>query len=669
VYLGVVAGLGLILIALLVASASARELRDLVEQPAFWMILALVVVGELRPIFTAGGPEPTGIALSTTFTFAALLVFGLPAAVTVQAVATVAAGVVRRSPWWRVAFELGQHSLSLMTAWWLLDRFDEVGTPTGSPPPEGRDLLVIAAVAVVHFALSNGFAWVAVALRRHEPLPDTVRRDIAFHFTAHLTLVGLAPLVAVVASSRWPLLPLFLLPLVAVGNNAARALERERQAMRDELTGLDNRTSLVARTDAVLRAAREEGHTVALFLIDLDRFKEVNDTLGHRTGDRVLQLAAGRLESLLRPGDMVARLGGDEFAVLLPVVRDAPAAREIAGRIRTALEVPFITGDTQIDLESSIGIALAPVHGDSSDALLQRADVAMYLAKSNRSGIETYAADRDPNTPDRLGLLGALRRAVDEGELELHYQPKVQVQDGSVAGVEALVRWRHPTRGLVLPDEFIPLAEQSGLMQRLTDQVIDVALGQIARWSRSGRRLAVAVNVSMRDLQDPDFADRLGRRLRSHRVSPELLCLEITERVLMADVAGASATLASLDDLGVRISLDDFGTGYSSLVLLKRLPVREIKVDRSFVARLGDAAGAEEDDSIVRSIIDLGHSLGMTVVAEGVETRAGLDRLRHFGCDRAQGWHLSPALPADEVVLWLDRQPLPAPVLNLAGGA
>jgi predicted signal transduction protein with EAL and GGDEF domain len=342
--------------------------------------------------------------------------------------------------------------------------------------------------------------------------------------------------------------------------------------------------------------------------------------------------------------------------VLLPDVRDADAAREIAERIRAALELPFTVDDREIDLEVSVGIALAPLHGDDSEQLLQRADVAMYVAKATRSGVEVYAAERDVNSPDRLGLLGALRRAVDEGQLELHYQPKIHVEDGSVAGVEALVRWRHPTRGLVLPDEFIPLAEQSGLMQRLTDLVLDSALTQVAEWLRAGLRIPVAVNVSMRDLQDAEFAARLGARLIEYDVPPGLVSLEITERVLMADVAGASATLGALDALGVRISLDDFGTGYSSLVLLKRLPVQEIKVDRSFVRRLGDITAPDEDDTIVRSIIDLGHSLGLTVVAEGVETRASLERLRTFGCDRAQGWHLSPALPPDEVLVWLEER-------------
>jgi diguanylate cyclase (GGDEF)-like protein len=666
-YVLAVGGLGVAILGLIFAGTSRTEIDQLTNLPSFWAILALVLIGELRPIFTPGRPDPTGITMSTMFSFAALLFFGLPSAAAVQALATVVAGIVHRDAWWRTAFNLGQHTVSLMASWWLLSLGGVTGDPAGAEPPTGRDLLVLGVAALAYFALNNGFVWVAHALLRRQPLLDTIREDALFQFAVHLTLVGLAPLVAVVMSYRWQLLPLFLLPLISIGNNAAGALERERQALRDSLTGLANRTSLVARTEEVLRDARDRGTTVALFLLDLDRFKEVNDTLGHPVGDRVLQLAAQRLESTLRPGDAVARLGGDEFAVLLSEVRDASAAREIAQRIRSALEAPFLVAGTQIDLEASIGIALAPAHGTDSEQLLQRADVAMYVAKNSRSGIETYAAERDTNSPDRLGLLGQLRRAVDDGQLEVHYQPKVHVDDGSIAGVEALVRWRHPTRGLVLPDEFIPLAEQSGLMQRLTDLVIEVALTQIAEWTRMGLRVPVAVNVSMRDLQDPDFASRLGSRLAHHGVAPGLVSLEITERVLMADVAGASATLGQLDALGLRISLDDFGTGYSSLVLLKRLPVQEIKVDRSFVKRLGDIAGAEEDDTIVRSIIDLGHSLGLTVVAEGVETRASLDRLRVFGCDRAQGWHLSPALTAEEVVIWLEENRATRPRLRVAG--
>ena len=668
VYLWSVTVLGISALALIFASTSGGDVRELVERPAFWVILGLVLVGELRPIFTTGSRDSSGITMSTMFSFAALLYFGLPSAATVQALATVVTALVYGTQWWRTGFNLGQHTLSLMVAWWVLDQGGVSGIPAGSVAPTGRDLLYVGLAGLSYFAINNGFVWVASALAERRALLDTIKTDIVFQLVVHTTLVGLAPLVAVVMAFRWQLLPLFVLPLLAVQQSAVSSRERERDALRDPLTGLANRKLLVRTTEGTLRVASSRGEPVALFLLDLDRFKEVNDTLGHAVGDRVLQLAAERLERTLRPGDVVARLGGDEFAVLLPVVRDAAAAREIAQRISAALEEPFTVRNTQIDIEASIGIAMFPQHGTDFESLLQRADVAMYVAKSERTAIETYAVERDTNTPSRLGLLGALRRAIDGGELELHYQPKVRVGDGVAAGVEALVRWRHPTRGLVLPDDFIPLAEQSGLMPRLTDFVLETELAQAAQWCSDGMPVPIAVNVSMRDLHDAEFATRLGEGLRRHGVRADLMCLEITERVLMADVARAAATLDELDHLGVRISLDDFGTGYSSLVLLKRLPVREIKVDRSFVKRLGAAGGAQDDATIVRSIIDLGHSLGLTVVAEGVESEATMDRLRAFGCDRAQGWHLSPALPAPDVTSWLRTRAATAPArLRLAG--
>jgi diguanylate cyclase (GGDEF)-like protein len=667
-YLSTVTLLGLVALVLVFTATSRSELDDLAHRPEFWVIMGLVLVGELRPILAAGWRHSSGITTSTMFTFAALIFLGLPSAAVVQALAILVTALVYRKEWWRTAVNLGQHTVNLMVAWWVLDLGSAAGAPTATAAPTGRDLAVIAAAGLVYFAVNNVFVWTALALAEGRPLLDTIKTDIWFQLLVHTTLVGLAPLVAVVTAARWQLLPLFLLPLLAVQQSAASSQERERQALRDPLTGLANRKRLVRQTEASLRAATRRTHSVGLFVLDLDRFKEVNDSLGHAVGDRVLQLAAERLERTLRPGDLVARLGGDEFAVLLPAVRDAAAAREIAQRISAALEEPFTVRGTTIDLEASIGIALSPQHGNDFESLLQRADVAMYVAKAEHTTIETYAAERDTNDPNRLGLLGALRRAIDCGELELHYQPKIWVGDGTAAGVEALVRWRHPTRGLVLPDDFVPLAEQSGLMQRLTDFVLETALRQAAEWTRNGMYVPVAVNVSMRDLHDGQFAQRLGEGLRRHNVRPELLCLEITERVLMADVARAGATLDELDALGVRISLDDFGTGYSSLVLLKRLPVREIKVDRSFVKRLGTPGGARDDATIVRSIIDLGHSLGLTVVAEGVESQATLDRLRTFGCDRAQGWHLSPALPADDVTSWLRNRAATTPLLRLAGG-
>ncbi|MDQ1614668.1 MAG: hypothetical protein QOJ60_607 [Actinomycetota bacterium] len=652
VFLAIVSVAGLAVLVLGVGAA-AHSAHMLVHRPEPWLLLGLALVAELRPVLAPAAARGAVVTTSTAFSFAALITFGLPVAVAVQALATLVSGVATRRVWWGVTFSLGQQALSLALAWRVLDLVHAAGYPAGAPAPTALDLAWVALAGLGYFLLAGGLRWVGIALRRHRPLPAVVAEEAGPQLAVHVTLVGLAPLVAVVLSYRSALVALFLLPLLAVQGSAAGTLERRQRGRRDPLTGLASRQELSRRTEETLRVAGARGDTVALFLLDLDRFKEVNDTLGHRVGDRILRLTAARMERTLRPGDLVARLGGDEFAVLLPVVRDAEAAREIAARILAALEAPFTIGETPIHLEASIGIALHPQHAGDFERLLQRADVAMYLAKAEHTAIETYAVERDTNSRNRLGLLGALRRAVDHDELELHYQPKIRVSDGAVAGVEALVRWRHPTRGLVLPDEFVPLAEQSGLMPRLTDLVITAALSQLADWRRSGLRLPVAVNVSMRDLLDEGFAARLGSRLRRYSVPADLLCLEITERVLMADVATAADTLAELDALGVRISLDDFGTGYSSLVLLKRLPVREIKVDRSFVKRLGQAAGAEEDTSIVRSIIDLGHSLGLTVVAEGVETEAALRRLHDLGCDRAQGWHVSPALPAAEATAWL----------------
>jgi diguanylate cyclase (GGDEF)-like protein len=397
-----------------------------------------------------------------------------------------------------------------------------------------------------------------------------------------------------------------------------------------------------------------DGRSVGLCLLDLDRFKEVNDTLGHHVGDRLLELAAQRIRGALRPADVVARLGGDEFAVLLNPVRNEAAAVEVAQRIRASLTEPFHLEGLQLELEASVGVAVFPDHGNDAEHLMRRADVAMYLAKEERTGVEVYVADRDHNSASRLALLGGLRTALEGGELELHYQPKVAMGEGAVVGVEALVRWRHPTRGMVMPDEFIPLAEHSGLMGPLTAFVIDTALSQAATWRRAGLEIQIAVNVSMRDLHDPQLPITVEALLERYDLPAAALQLEITERVLARDGDGVAETLRAMRRLGVEISLDDFGTGYSSMVLLKQLPVNEIKIDRSFVSRLGVDP---EDVTIVRSIIELAHGMGMRAVAEGVETEAVWDLLDTLGCDAVQGWYVSRALDEASATQWLTRHP------------
>jgi diguanylate cyclase (GGDEF)-like protein len=388
----------------------------------------------------------------------------------------------------------------------------------------------------------------------------------------------------------------------------------------------------------------------ALAILDLDRFKDVNDTLGHHVGDRLLELVAARISGALRPGDMVARLGGDEFALVLPFISDDRSAADVASRVRQALVEPFTLEDVLLELEASIGIAVFPEHGVDVELLMRKADVAMYLAKEHHTGIEVYDPARDHNSADRLGLLAALRRAIDAHELELHYQPKVTLADSEVIGVEALVRWNHPVRGYIPPDEFIPLAETSGLMHRLTDFVIDTALAQVAAWRGEGLPVAVAVNISARDLHGTELARSVSEGLAKHRVPAPFLLLELTERTLMAENTRVMDTLIALEALDVALSLDDFGTGYSSMFMLKRLPVSEIKVDRSFVSRLGEGDG---DSSIVRSIIDLAHALGMQAVAEGVETEEVWDELVGLGCDTAQGWYVSRPMAPEAATDWL----------------
>jgi EAL domain-containing protein (putative c-di-GMP-specific phosphodiesterase class I) len=338
----------------------------------------------------------------------------------------------------------------------------------------------------------------------------------------------------------------------------------------------------------------------------------------------------------------------------------------VALRIQQALAEPFRFEGVLLELEASVGIALFPDHGADVQQLQRSADVAMYLAKEERSGVEVYSADKDRNSTTRLGLLGALRQGIEGGQLELHYQPKVALATGAVVGVEALVRWRHPSRGLVFPDEFVPLAEHSGLMHRLTAHVVDAALEQAATWWSVGLEIPVAVNVSARDLHASTLAETVDRGLARHGLPASAIRLELTERVLMSDPERVSDTLAALERLGVRLSLDDFGTGYSSLVLLQRLPVSEIKVDRSFVKRL---RSSPDDAKIVRSIVDLAHALGIDAVAEGVETEEIWDTLQDLRCDSAQGWYVSRPLSAERATEWLFRHPSRNPALRLLRGA
>jgi diguanylate cyclase (GGDEF)-like protein len=530
----------------------------------------------------------------------------------------------------------------------LFGRFPSVEAPWQAQYWDGSVAPQVAVVAVAYLAVTRVLLWYLQA-PCGDNLPVLSRTDITRQGLLAAALFGIAPLMCVVASVQPLLLPLFAIPLIALDRTLWMARARAEEQLRDPLTGLPNRQWLLERTWGALDDAERMDARTALVLIDLDRFRSVNDTLGHLAGDRLLVQTADRLRRVLPEGAEAARLGGDEFAVLLPLTDSTTSATRVARALVAELGSPLDLDGLTLVLEASAGVALFPDHASDAEGLLRRADVAMYQAKRDRTGVEAYESKRDSNTPDRLGLLGDLRRALDAHEVELHYQPKVRF-DGQVAGLEALVRWVHPDRGKVPPDEFIAIAESSGLMPHLTEYVLETALGQVAAWRAQGLMVPVAVNVSPRDVHIPGFAGSVAARLARHGVPTGSLQLEITENVLLEDPQRAADTLAALSGHGVKLSLDDFGTGYSSLVHLRRLPVSELKIDRSFVARL---AVDPQDAEIVRCTVDLAHSLDLLVVAEGVEDDETWERLRDLGCDAVQGWLVSAAMPADETTAWL----------------
>ncbi len=425
----------------------------------------------------------------------------------------------------------------------------------------------------------------------------------------------------------------------------------EYLAMHDTLTGLPNRALLQDRLQVGVFTCQRENKPLALLMMDLNRFKDINDTLGHHIGDLVLKEVGARLPRLLRKSDTIARLGGDEFAIVLPAT-DIIHAGKTADKILSALEKPFVIEAHNLYVGSSIGIVMFPDYGDDANILLQRADVAMYVAKNGHRGVSIYHPDHDRHSVQHLQLMGDLRLAIDNDELTLNYQPKVSCKGGSVCGLEVLTRWNHTHHGFVPPDEFIMLAEANGLVQSLTKWVLNSSLRQYSIWHNEGlgEGVVMSVNLSARSLLDPLFAGDVLELLQYWDIRPDLLEFEITESAVMSDPEHALGVLQELDDIGVRLSIDDFGTGYSSLAYMKKLPVDEIKIDKSFVMHMGED---ENDAMIVRSTIDLAHNMGLSVIAEGVESLDALNILEDLGCDKAQGYYICRPVPADEFIKWL----------------
>jgi diguanylate cyclase (GGDEF)-like protein/PAS domain S-box-containing protein len=422
------------------------------------------------------------------------------------------------------------------------------------------------------------------------------------------------------------------------------------QAMHDALTGLPNRTMLFDALESSIDLARAEKSALGLMLMDLDRFKDVNDMFGHHFGDALLRQVAFRLHNQLRGDDMVARLGGDEFAVVLSRSAGAQSAALMARRILGALQQPFVIEAQVLEVGASIGIALYPEHGTNARQLLRNADVAMYAAKQNQMGFSFHSESTESRSPDQLSLVVELRGAIERDELVLHYQPKLHLRTGLMTRAEALVRWDHPRRGHLGPDVFIPLAERTGLIRSVTDWLLDRALSQCRLWLDGGAPIHVAVNISAKSLLDPALPQKVQTALVRWNIDPRFLKIEITESSIMADPAHALAILAMLQSMGVRLSVDDFGTGYSSLTHLRELPIDEIKIDKSFVTNM---TRSEADAAIVRTVIDLAHNLGKQVCAEGVEDADTWWMLDDLGCDLAQGFWIARPMPAEELIQWL----------------
>ncbi|RUM39085.1 MAG: GGDEF-domain containing protein [Desulfobulbus sp.] len=433
--------------------------------------------------------------------------------------------------------------------------------------------------------------------------------------------------------------------------NQTASLEKRvmYEATHDSLTELPNRVLLHDRLDRALTTAVRYNYLVGVIILDLDRFKEVNDTLGHFAGDKLLKQVALRLTGVVRKSDTLARMGGDEFAILLTHVKDTQDLDLFINRILKVMVLPFKISGMSLDLQASMGIALCPDHGKDVDTLIQRAEVAMYAAKQQKNGYAVYSKNLDRFSPKRLTLMGELRQALQRDELVLYYQPQIDLKTRTVKQAEALIRWEHPVHGLLPPNEFIKLAERTGLIKDLTNWVLDESISQILKWEQQDFPMTLAVNISPSCLLNTDLPEIIIGSLGSHNLGRSMLTIEITETSIIQDPELASEVLNRLKKLGADISIDDFGTGYSSLALLKKLPVSEMKIDKSFVM---DMLNNDDDETIVKSIIDLAHNLGLSVVAEGVESLVIAQRLQQLNCDTLQGYYFSKPLPAKEFKAW-----------------
>ena len=655
-------GGGVALVALATLPATVTELNAENMLPPLVTMAILVTITELRPIMMSRF-EGDPISISQAFVFAAMYLWGLWPAVALMAASTLISEILARKEAWKLLFNVGNYTLSVVAAGAVLNIGTWPGTEGGLVTP--RDLGLVA-LSWVAYHLVN-LAQVA-GLAEEQTWWECFTEDFWFYTVSTVAVLALSPLVAVVAihDGAWVLLPLLLPPLLAVQRTAQMSQEREHRALHDQLTGLPNRTLLTERIEAGLARDSRRGERLVVLFLDLDSFKTVNDGLGHGIGDALLVDVADRLRQVTRPGDTLARFSGDEFAIVCESILDHEVELMVEA-IRTSIAAPFTFATHEISLTASIGVAPA-TPGATAQTMLREADSAMFRAKSagRDQAAHFHQAMHDQATArldDQLGL----RRALERDELRAHFQPVVDLSTGEAVGMEALIRWQHPERGLLGPDHFIPLAEETGLILPLGAWMLETALNQLQRWRRDvpeARDLWMAINLSPRQLTDPDLIHKVARALAETGVPPASLHLEITETAVMRSLDTSTSTLDSLRSLGVHLIIDDFGTGYSSLARLKKLPVTALKIDRSFV----DGLGRDSSDlSIVDAIINMADSLALGVIAEGVETREQLEILQSLGARMGQGYLWSRALPAAGLASWLNAVPLHAEFADVRG--
>ena len=638
-YVGAVIGAGWALLALLVVNAAHGPAPT--RLAAFVTLSLLLIVSEQYPItiHRRGGADL--VNLSGIFACALVLQWPIAWAVLGQVVGSLLGDARSRRGVTKALFNGGQYCLALATAG-LIAHSGGYGRPDVAM---GTQILVALCAGFTFFLLNNVLTGVAIALASREPLREFLVADLAFQASVNGAITVLAPVVIAAADQSVWLIPLLLVPAIAVYRAAHVSLEKEHRARHDHLTDLPNRFLFTETLKATIDTTPHNRH-VAVIVMDLDSFKELNDTLGHAAGDELLRQVGPRLRSVLPANVMLARFGGDEFAILADDLGGVEDATALAGSVIHALEEPFQLESTSIDLHASLGLAMFPAHGDGPESLLQHADIAMYVAKRNRSGVEIYASERNQHSRRRLTILNELRPALTRGELTLHYQPQVDMQTGMASGMEALLRWHHPELGNVSPGEFIILAEQSGFVRQLSEFVLVEAIQQQHAWRAQGIEVPVSVNLSAHVLREPALLRRMLAMICESGLPRDALVVELTESSLMSDPDQAGHALAELADTGVRLSIDDFGVGYSALSYLSRLPVAELKIDRSFVTHIDSR---EANQYIVEAITTLARKLGISVVGEGIERVAEWQTMARLGCDIAQGFLISRALPADEI--------------------